>query len=53
MTRPPHRVLPPDAIAKLQEAAKTKPTAKDPLAKTKAIEQATTWVRRKYPLLFQ
>lgn len=49
----PHQVLPAAAIALLQRAAKTPITAEDPLARVKAIEQATKRVKRDYPHLFQ
>jgi hypothetical protein len=49
----PHRLLPADAIVRLQQAAQTENTPADPLARTKAIERATAWVRRTYPNLFK
>lgn len=49
----PHRLLPADAIARLQKAAETENTPADPMARTKAIEKATQWVRHKYPLYFK
>lgn len=49
----PHQALPAAAIALLQRAAKTPITAEDPLARVKAIEQATKRVKRDYPHLFQ
>lgn len=52
-TQPIHRLLPPDAIRALQEAAKTPITAADPLARVKAIEQATRRIKRTYPHLFR
>lgn len=50
---PPHSVLPVEAIALLQRAAKTPVTDADPLARVKAIEQATAKVKREYPTYFQ
>ena len=44
--------LPPAAIAQLQRAAQTPITADDPLARVKAIEQATARVKRDYPEFF-
>lgn len=52
-TPPPHQVLPAAAIALLQRAAQTPITADDPLARVKAIEQATKRVRQQYPSFFQ
>ena len=52
-TPPPHQVLPAAAIALLQRATKTPITADDPLARVKAIEQATKRVRQQYPSFFQ
>ena len=52
-TPPPHQVLPAAAIALLQRAAKTPITADDPLARVKAIEQATKRVKQQYPSFFQ
>lgn len=47
------RLLPPDAIARLQRAAQTPITAQDPLARLKAIEFATQWAKLKYPHFFK
>lgn len=52
-TPTPHQVLPAEAVAQLQRAAKTPITADDPLARVKAIEQATKRIKRDYPHLFQ
>lgn len=41
--------LPADAVALLQRAAQTPITADDPLARVKAIEQATKRIKRDYP----
>lgn len=49
---PPHSLLPPDAIALLQKAAQTPNTASDPLARVKAVQQATQRVKAQYPHLF-
>jgi len=49
---PPHNLLPPDAIAQLQKAAQTPNTASDPLARVKAIQQATERVKAQYPTHF-
>ena len=47
------RMLPAEAHLKLIRAASTENTAKDPMAKQKAIEEATTWVRNNYPTYFK
>lgn len=47
------RILPPTAIALLQRAACTPIPAYDPLARIKAIEQATSLVRAMYPFHFK
>ncbi|HYF57356.1 MAG TPA: hypothetical protein VEA81_00215 [Burkholderiaceae bacterium] len=52
-TRPEHRMLPPSAVRMLQEAARTPVTAADPLARLKAIEMATAYLRAVYPTLFR
>lgn len=49
---PPHSLLPPDAIAQLQKAAQTPNTASDPLARVKAIQQATERIKTQYPTHF-
>lgn len=46
------RLLPPDAVKRLQRAAKT-PTEGNPLARVKAIEDATFWAKLKFPHLFR
>ncbi len=46
------KILPADAREILQQAARTPNTERDPLARTKAIEQATARVRRMYPKFF-
>lgn len=53
MRRPPHKVLPAFAIALLKRAAQTPITADDPLARVKAIEQASKRIKRDYPNLFK
>lgn len=47
------QLLPPDAVADLQKAASTEPSAADPLRRQKAIEKATQRVKAKYPQFFQ
>lgn len=47
------RILPPDAIARLQRAAQTPIPQNDPLARLKAIERAAQWTRLKYPRYFR
>ena len=49
----PHQLLPPDAIAALQKAATTAPSAADPLRRQKAIEQTTQRIKQQYPDYFQ
>lgn len=54
--RPPHAVLPPEAIAALQRAAATPPVpeAREPrMARWAAIERATESIKSQYPHLFQ
>jgi len=51
--RPPHRVYPAAAVAQLQRAAQTPITEADPLARVKAIEHATQWIKQQYPDLFR
>lgn len=46
-------VLPPEAVAQLQRAARTPFDEFDPLARVKAIEQATRRVKRDYPNFFK
>lgn len=48
-----HAVLPADAIALLQRAARTPIPVSDPLARVRAIEQATKRVQQQYPAYFQ
>lgn len=43
------RLLPPEAVKLLQEAARTPITKADRLARQKAIEHAIAKVRRSYP----
>lgn len=50
---PFHGALPVDAQLDLMAAAKTPITAVDPLARVKAIEQATKRVKRNYPRFFK
>lgn len=47
------RLLPADAVAELQRAAQTPITATDPLARVKAIEQATKRVKANHPQFFK
>lgn len=49
---PVAKVLPPDAVRLLQQAAQTPITRADPLARVKAIDKATERVKRKYPQYF-
>lgn len=50
----PHSTsLPPAAAKQLKQAAQTPNTARDPLAKQKAIETATAKIRREYPHYFR
>lgn len=44
--------LPPAARIKLQRAAQTPIPADDPLARVKAIEKATQWIKQEYPQFF-
>lgn len=50
---PLNDVLPVECQLDLMRAAKTPITADDPLARVKAIEQATKRVKNKYPELFK
>lgn len=47
------QLLPPDAVARLQKAAKTRPTPGDPLARVKALEQAHRAIKSQYPNYFR
>jgi hypothetical protein len=47
---PPHRLLPPDAIAILQRAARSEGTA---MQRRKAMEDAEKRVRQMYPQFFK
>lgn len=49
----PINVLPPIAIALLRKAAATPIPPNDPLARTKAIEEATSLVRSMFPKHFK
>jgi hypothetical protein len=51
--KPPHTLLPPEAIAALQKAARTDAPDCDPLAKTKAIERAIRDIKLAHPHLFK
>ena len=53
MTDEPSRVLPAAAVAMLQRANQTPVTADDPLARVKAIEQATRRIKMQYPQFFK
>jgi hypothetical protein len=48
-----HGGLPIDAQNDLMRASQTPITRADPLARVKAIEQATQRIKRKYPELFK
>lgn len=50
--KPPHSVLPPDAIALLQKAQKTPIPDHDPFARVKAVNKARERIRQMYPNLF-
>lgn len=52
MTSTLSTVLPPAARIKLQRAAQTPIPADDPLARVKAIEKATQWIKQNYPQFF-
>ena len=47
------RLLPLDAVQELQKAARTEPSAADPLRRQKAIEKATQRIKAKYPQFFK
>ena len=49
----PCNALPAAAVALLQRAAQTQITASDPLARVKAIEQATKRVKQQFPYHFK
>lgn len=49
----PCRLLPPDAVAALQKAAATEPSAADVLRRQKAIEKTTQHVKAQYPQFFK
>jgi hypothetical protein len=49
----PHTLLPPLLIKALQKAAATPITPDDPLARIKALEQATQRIKRNHPELFK
>lgn len=49
----PIQILPADAIAQLQRAALTPITEDDPLARVKAIEQATRRIKMQHPQFFK
>lgn len=51
--RPPHTLLPPEAIAALQKAARMDVPPDDPLAKAKAIEHVTRHIRQQHPNAFK
>lgn len=53
MTTAVSTVLPPAARVKLQRAAQTPIPADDPLARVKAIEKATQWIKQNYPQFFR
>lgn len=49
----PSRLLPAAAVAMLQRAHQTPITADDPLARVKAIEQATRRIKLQFPQYFK
>jgi hypothetical protein len=49
----PSRLLPASAVAMLQRATKTPITARDPLARVKAIEQAHRRIKLQFPQYFK
>lgn len=51
-SKPPHTLLPPDAIALLQKAQKTPIPDHDPFARVKAIDKARERIRQQHPNLF-
>ena len=50
--KPPNTLLPPDAVAALQKAAATEPSAADVLRRQKALEKATQRIKTQYPQFF-
>ena len=46
-------LLPDDAVEQLKTAANKLVTKQDPLARIKAIEEATQKIKRKYPQFFK
>lgn len=49
----PSRLLPAVAVALLQRSSRTPITADDPLARVKAIEQATRRIKLQFPRFFK
>ena len=49
---PPARILPPDAVAELQKAARVRVLKADPLARVKAINHAVEQIQYRYPEFF-
>ncbi|NLX17395.1 MAG: hypothetical protein GXY45_10575 [Ramlibacter sp.] len=49
---PPARILPPDAVAELQKAARTRILKADPLARVKAINHAIEQIKYRHPEFF-
>ncbi len=47
------QLLPPDAVAALQKAAATEPSAADPMRRQKAIEKTTQHLKTQYPQFFK
>lgn len=52
-TAPVHRVLPPEGQAMLQRAAATPTPPGDPMARTRAINQAVEKLKFLYPEVFE
>lgn len=50
---PASQLLPPDAVAALQKAAATEPSAADPMRRQKAIEKTTQHLKTQYPQFFK
>jgi hypothetical protein len=49
----PHKALPAEVQKRLQQAAQTKNTAADPMARSKAIDAVYAWAKRQYPEYFK
>lgn len=48
-----HKALPAEVQKRLMQAAQTKITAADPLARSKAINAVYAWAKRQYPEFFK